>query len=355
MSDSIILARQFRASLLRRDAAAQAEVLRAYESIWKKLTADIERVAEKIKAAGNSPSLLFEKDRLQQLQDELAIEIGQVARKAGAITTREQADVIELARAHSVRLMQAAATDKRVRINFARLPKDELHHLVGVMQDGTPVAQAFRKLAKSMGIESGEAVKSALLEGMATGANPRRIAAAVRRQVDEGFTPGRVTRSDPRVVRALNIGVRHQVLGAYREATRLNYERNQRLLSGWVWTATRSATTCVICWAMDGKVFPPGEPLVSHLNCRCVMRPLLPGQKAGEPGADAFRKLEPGVQREILGDLAFNAYDSGMVKLEDFVGMKTDLRWGDSRYRLGLEDILGKANVQKLRLRASKQ
>jgi len=38
MSDALILARQFRASLLRRDAAAQAEILRAYEAIWTKLT-----------------------------------------------------------------------------------------------------------------------------------------------------------------------------------------------------------------------------------------------------------------------------------------------------------------------------
>ena len=351
MSDSLTLARKFRSNLLHLDAAAHDEVLRAYQAIWRHLSDEIERVAKKLRDGGNSPSLLFQHDRLQKLQDELAIEIVDVAKKAGAITLREQSRVVELARAHSLRLMQAAAVDRpRVRVNFGSLPKDELRHLVGVMQDGTPVAQAFRKLGADLGIQSGDAVKNALLEGMAMGSNPRRIAAAVRRQVDEGFTPGRVTRTDPRVVRALNMGIRHQVLGAYREATRLSYEDNQRLLSGWVWTATRSATTCVICWAMDGTVFPPSESLVSHFNCRCVMRPLLPGQSPGEKGKDAFRKLEPGVQKEILGELAFKAYDADLVELTDFVGMKSNPRWGDSRVRLGLEEIIGKREVENLRL-----
>ena len=350
MSDALILARQFRANLLRRDAAAQAEVLRAYETVWEKLSDEIERVASQLQKKGSSPSLLFEQNRLGQLQDELAAEILDVAKKAGKITLREQSKVVDLAREHSARLMKAAATDARVRISFASLAKDEIRHLVGVMQDGSPVAQAFRKLGQQMGLESAEPIKKALIEGMALGRNPRSIAAAVRREVDAGFTPGRVTRSDPRVVRVLNMGIRHQVLGAYREATRLNYEDNKKLLSGWVWTATRSATTCVICWAMDGTIFPADEPFVSHVNCRCVMRPLLPGQTPGQLGPAAFNKLEPGVQKEILGDLAFKAYDSGMVKLEDFVGVRSDPRWGDSRIRLGLENIIGKPNVEKLRL-----
>lgn len=351
MSDALILARHFRASLLRRDAAAQAEILRAYEDIWKKLSVEIERIAARIAAGGNSPSLLFEQNRLQQLQGQLAVEINDVAAKAGAVTVREQARVVDLARAHSLRLMQAAASERpRVRANFASLAKDELRHLVGVMRDGSPVAEAFRKLGQQMGLDSAEPVKRALLQGMALGSNPRRIAAAVRREVDGNFQPGRVTRSDPRAVRMLNLGVREQVMGAYREATRLGYAENQRLLGGWVWTSTRSATTCVLCWGRDGDIFPASTPFISHVSCRCVPRPLLPGQSPGQSGEDAFAKLEVGVQRDILGDTAFSAYESGMLNLKDFIGIRTDLRWGDSLYRRSLEDILGRGVVRKLRM-----
>lgn len=356
MSDSLTLALKFRQALLRREAAAQEEIIRAYEGIWKDLTIEIERVAGKLQAGGNSPSLLFEQGRLKELQDQLAIEISDVAQKAGAITTREQAQFVELARAHSVRLMEAGANEiKAIRVNFASLAKDELRHLVGVMQDASSVAGAFRKLGQQIGLDSAEPVKRALLRGMALGSNPRQIAAAVRREVDVGFQPGRVTRSDPRAVRLLNMGIREQVMGAYREASRLTYDENKKLLGGWAWTAKRSATTCIICWAMDGQVFPADAPLVSHVSCHCVMRPLLPGQDSGETGPDAFNKLERGVQKEILGDLAFNAYDSGMVQLKDFVGTGSDMRWGDFRFRRGLEDIIGKSTVQKMRLRASRQ
>jgi len=94
---------------------------------------------------------------------------------------------------------------------------------------------------------------------------------------------------------------------------------------------------------------PAGEPLVSHITCYCVARPLLPGQSPGESGPAGFANLEPGVQKAILGDLAFSAYESGLVELGDFVGVATDPQWGDSRFRKGLEQIIGKAEVQKLR------
>jgi len=38
-----------------------------------------------------------------------------------------------------------------------------------------------------------------------------------------------------------------------------------------------------------------------------------------------------------------------MVELKDFVGIRSDQRWGDSRFRRSLEDIIGKATVKKLR------
>lgn len=344
MSDSLTLARQFREALLRRDAAAQAEVLRAYERIWKKLSAEIERVVTQIQARGNAPSLIFEQRRLQQLQHQVAKEINGVAATASEVTLREQARVVEQAREHSTRLMQAAGP--RLSVNFASLAREELQHLIGVAQDGSPVADVFKAVGREMGLASGDVIKNGLIEGLALGQNPKRIAAVIRDKV-RGIQGQR--ERDPKVVQRLNTNVRQSILGSYREATRLGYAANSELLSGWVWTAVRSATTCIVCWAMDGRVFPADQPLVSHVNCRCVMRPLLPGQSPGQLGPEAFGKLERGVQKDILGDLAFSAYELGQVKLDDFVGIRTDDRWGDSRFRRGLEEIIGKAEVQKLR------
>jgi SPP1 gp7 family putative phage head morphogenesis protein len=345
VSDALILARKFRAALLQRDAAAQAEVLRAYEKIWVRLSEEIERTVEQIQSAGSSPSLAFEQRRLQELQDQLAIEIDRLVSSTASLTIKNQSAVVSAARLQAAQLMRAAARDSDLRASFASLAKEELTHLIGIAQDGSPMKGVFRQLARSFKLESADVITEELLAGVAQGKNPRAIARSIRQTVDDQQSG----QDDPRLVRRLNTTVRQEVLGAYREATRLSYEENQHLLGGWVWTSTRSATTCVICWAMDGKVFPAAERMVSHVNCRCVMRPLLPGESPGVAGTEAFPKLERGVQKDILGESAFSAYESRMLDLPDFVGIRSDLRWGDSRYRRSLEDILGRATARKLR------
>jgi hypothetical protein len=345
MSDALILARQFRARLLQQDAAAQDEILRAYEKVWVRLSDEIERIVEQIQTAGSAPSLIFEQQRLQHLQDQVALEIDRVSSFASNLTIRNQSAAIKAARLQATELMRAAGRDAGARVTFASLATDELTHLIGIAQDGSPMLDLFKQLARLLKLESADLIKQELIAGTVLGKSPREIARAIRRSVDGQDSP----QQDPRIVRRLNTAVRNEVLGSYREATRLGYEQNAQLLDGWVWTAVRSPTTCVICWAMDGEVFPPGAPFVSHINCRCVPRPLLPGQSVGETGSDAFAKLEIGVQRSILGDTAFSAYESGMLELKDFVGVRSDFRWGDSRYRRSLEDILGRGVVRKLR------
>jgi hypothetical protein len=345
VSDALTLARQFRARLLQQDAAAQQQILRAYEKLWVRLTGEVERIAQQIAEAGSSPSLIFEQQRLQRLQDQLALEIDRVSSFASNLTFRNQSAAIKAARMQAVELMRAAGRDAGARVAFASLATDELTHLVGIARDGSPVADVFKGLARLLKLESSEVIKQELITGVALGKSPREIARNIRRGVDGEISQ----QEDPRIVRRLNTAVRNEVLGSYREATRLGYEQNAQLLDGWVWTAVRSATTCVLCWAMDGTIFPAGAPFVSHINCRCVARPLLPGQPVGETGPDAFAKLESGFQRSILGDTAFTAYESGMLELKDFVGIRSDYRWGDSRYRRSLEDILGRGTVRKLR------
>jgi len=58
------------------------------------------------------------------------------------------------------------------------------------------------------------------------------------------------------------------------------YERNQDVLEGWEWAATRDERTCRICGALDGKVFKFGDPQIpppmgSHPGCRCTPLPVL--------------------------------------------------------------------------------
>lgn len=327
------LARRFRAALLRREAAAQSAVLAAYEAVWQRLEAELLRVAAAVAEGG--VSALFERERLRRLQDHLAEAILELAAEAALFTQIEQNAVIELATRHAPELLQAAAHGARA--TFARLPVDALKHLVGVAQDGSPVSEVFAQVGREMGLASAEPLKQALIEGVALGEHPHKMAARVRAAVDaKGDNPQR----DPAVVRRLNLNYREQVLGAYREATRLNYEANARVLAGWRWLATRDPRTCVICWAMDGTVFPADAPMVKHIACRCVMAPLVNGADAGETGPEAFAKLAPGFQQQILGASGYEAYARGDLELHDLIATRHHERWGDSLYRRGLEDVL---------------
>src|SRR5437763_2044674 len=337
MPDVRSLALRFRRALLEREARAQAAMLAAYEAAWREITAQIEQVTAQIQEAGAdaSPAQLFQAGRLKQLQDQLAEAISNLAEIAAKLTTNEQQTLINLAREHTAALVKASTQASRVASNFARLPTDALIHLVSAAQDGSPVSDLFADLARQMGLASKDVIKDSLVQGVTLGWNPRRIAAHVRQQVDaRGDNPQR----DPAIVRRLNTSIRQQTLGAYREATRLSYERNKNLLGGWRWTAARSPQTCVICWAMDGEVFPADAPMDSHIACRCVMTPVVADAPVPESGPQAFAQLEPGYQRQILGDEAFRAYTSGRAQLSDFVGVRVDERWGAQRYRRSLKD-----------------
>ncbi|NMS25224.1 phage minor head protein, partial [Vibrio parahaemolyticus] len=49
-----------------------------------------------------------------------------------------------------------------------------------------------------------------------------------------------------------------------RETTRQIYERNSKHIEAWEWLAVKSAKTCILCLAMDGKIFELKKPFPQH-------------------------------------------------------------------------------------------
>ncbi len=339
------LAASFRAALLQREERAQAEILRAYEAAWEAIELELAKVTTQIEASPDgdaSPSLQLEQRRLRELERQVVEAIREVARTASDVTLREQTAVVRAAESQAATLIKTkrlAGSAVEAGVVFDRLPADVIQQLVGFASDGTPVRAAFERLAIDLGLETGARVRDALTQGVTLGWSPTQIARKVRREAEaRGGNPMRA----PAVVRRLNTLVRTETFRAYREATREVYQANKRLLRGWRWVSAKSPTTCVVCWAMDGQVFKLTEPMQSHLNCRCVTVPTIIGEKEKyETGAERFAKLEPGVQRDLLGDAAFEAYRAGRLSLQDLVGVRTSEQWGVSRFRRSLKDVLG--------------
>lgn len=409
MKNAYQLVAEFRLNLLRRDTAARAELLAAYQNSFRDIQAEIKSLTTRL-LAGETPSLLSQRARMLELQRQVQERIMSLSQKAATLTIRNQQAVVSSAKDEAVRLIAAQARkaldeltdtatarklieaagftfrgtqeagpgeapwqmfndpqtgstlmlqkvtpktlaekiiESRMKFasgeagvsgSFSTFPHEAFTQLVGVSR-GNPIHEIFSDLAEDLGDVTADRIKQALIRGVAMGESPDRVTRRIMREA--AAQDGNPTRP-PVVVRRLQMTVRNETFRAYREATRLVYKQSS-IVKGWRWVSRQSPLTCVVCWANDGKVFPLNTPFASHPNCRCVSTPVLDNEEAYITGPEAFDELEPGVQKSILGDRAFAAFAAGDIdSLEDFVKVVRSRKWGESRVRRSLEQLLGR-------------
>lgn len=335
--------RRFRAALLRREQAAASAMVTRYGQAWTAISGSLTVVTDQITAARGrgevvNQSWLDQQDRLRKLRAQVETELTEFARFASDVTRQNQVEAIRAATVNAERaaMLKAAMADAdassgyqtglQIQGIWSRLPTGALEDLAGFSADGSPLATLFQ----SLGAETGTAMEQALSRSLAMGLNPRKIAAEVRRATGMGLN------------RALLIS-RTETLRAYREATSRTLEANAELLRGWVWVSGLGKRSCPACWAMHGTEHPVTEKLTGHPACRCVMVPLVKGADTDvRKGSEVFKTLSEKDQQDILGKSGFNAYNTGAVTLDDFVGVKHSDQWGDHHYTKSLRSILGK-------------
>src|SRR5262249_42888551 len=135
---------------------------------------------------------------------------------------------------------------------------------------------------------------------------------------------------------------RTETIRAYREASHQSFQKNSDILEGWIWLSALNSRTCRACIALHGTFHELGERLKGHVQCRCTQVPAVKGVDLGiEKGTEWFRKQPSSIQREILDEKSeYEAYKSGRLKLEDFVGLRRSAQWGDSYQALSLKRAL---------------
>lgn len=190
------------------------------------------------------------------------------------------------------------------------------------------ITAATRALAS----EADEAVRRALVRGVATGAGPEQVARDMLARVQGAFDGG--------LTRALTIS-RTELLDAHRAVAAHTYRANADVLRGWRWHADLGRRTCAACWSMHGREF--GLEVVGpagHRSCRCVALPILRDEPAAAVTAQARFDALPAADKEaILGRSVYALYRTGAVGWADLVQRRETNGWRHSYAPTPLRDL----------------
>lgn len=310
------------------DAAHQ----RTLKQIATHLDALYDAMVEKLATGDKIPvSWLHEAGRLEAITKLISHAIGQFAALSLMQVQALQHLAVDLGTNAAQAFLHATVPDG-IHWSFGLPSLKALAELVGVTQDGSPLADLFN----GFGREAAQQVEDALLRGVTLGNNPREIA----RDVEDALG---VSRN-----RALTIA-RQESLRCYKNAATETYRENDDVVEQWRWTCALNARTCAACIAMDGTLHPLGEDLESHTCCRCqpvcVTRDWrdilsdagidtssldLPDTRPTLPtGADWLDNQSEAVQKQVLGP-RYKGWKAGDFSLKDMVQHVHDPNWGHS-------------------------
>jgi|GEM_PF-2177501 len=341
--------KQFRRELLDGNTDAVNKLADAYGKTWAKLKTDLDNITAKYWAARNageeiSPSWLFQQERYAALMRQCETELRRLAQLSSGTTADEQLRAIGLASEYSYQLTLTALGNAPpgLSVNWHRLPKETMINMVGKLSDGSPLAELMQRY----GDEASKGISDALTVGIATGQNPRRIAALCRAAFGKGLD------------NILAI-CRTETLRSYRTTSLESYRANSHVVDGWIWHSALGKYTCAACWSKHGSFHTLDEELNDHVCGRCARIPKTKSWQELFPnvdlsgiketsvnivsGADEFGWLPDETQRFILGKTKYEAYKAGILDIRDIAGIQKSEVWGNA-VRIRNLDELGLRN-----------
>lgn len=325
--------KRHRQRVIAREEQTFRELLQAYALIERELRESLRELERKIndaQAAGEviSPSWYQQGDRLKDLIDQVKSQIERFGGTAANITAREQRAAVTLAADAARATVQVIAPNSfPIGTSFNPLVVEDA---VGMMGDGSPILEYY---SQNLAPKVAEAIRVEVIKAAATGTDFRTLARRL-------LQTGQITKH-----RALTVA-RTEVGRVRRETTRRIYQDTPGVV-GWEWVASKSPRTCVVCLAMDGKIFPLEEAFPQHINCRCTMIAVIDGvpRPPRTLGKEWFDKQPDDVKAKIIGVDGLAAYKEGLITLDDFVGKKPHPLFGESVFTKPLSDILANKPV----------
>lgn len=335
-------AERFRRMALAREREAATRLVQTYGRVYRNLEAQqasLEQALGAIQGAHEGVSraqaarLGAVRSLLGQTAEELArwaqyadTEVGQAAQREIVAGLGDSRGMVQ---AYFVSLRTQAAIAAR----FDMLPAEQVETMLGFLGPDSP-------LHASLGRGFSDAVvrqlEESLVDGIALGYNPRRVAREmVRRGLGVGLNWALTT-------------ARTAQLYAYREATRANYMANNDIVSGWTWYAELDDRVCMSCIVQHGSQHRVDEVLNDHHNGRCTALPEVPlAKRLGlsmptvQPGPEWFDGLPAAEQERRMGGAMFDAWRAGEFTLGDLSVAYDDPVYGDMLREASLVGLLG--------------
>lgn len=319
ISDAI---RHGQREIRRQEGVAFARLLTEYEQVWWYVERIIRRYESQIQDAIDAgetvnPAWVRRQQWYQQLQRSVDDQFVRFNRTALGTIASAQTQAVGIA-GESARMFAGA-----VNINpgiVARVNAPAFERWVSALRPGSPL----QRVVDGYGDRIRESLVRRMTDGIGSGEGISTILRRVRQDVGPTAIDGR-----------LQTFVRTEGMRAYRGSWKDQLDAlPSGVITGYRWTASLSARTCLACISMHGRIFD-SYPMSQHPACRCVVTPVVspryaPPQRFGPSGEEWLARQDEATQRRILGTAdRWELYRQGTPIL-DFVGVKRSRTWGDS-------------------------
>jgi len=327
-SEVITVMEQFKRDLLTQEAGQLDAMTRAWLRVEQRLMPRIELLARELaemKANGDviTQAKLFRLSRYQSLLNQFQVEWLRYQASAIDTITDAQRDLGRIGIAHAADVVQVSG----VTATFTRLPVEAVENLVGLLGNGSPLQTLLLSNAVKAGAIDG--LTTALLEGVALGINPRKVARRMADALAGGLNQALTT-------------ARTEQLRVYRQMNLQQY-RASGVVESYRRLATKDDRVCPACLSRDGELIPLGREMDEHPNGRCAQVPVVIG--IGSPqwqkGPDWFKNQPPEVQQNILGPGRYAAWKDNQFRFEDLATVRSSATWGGSLQTTPLADLVG--------------
>lgn len=337
---------RFRRQLAQQEAVSAERMGNIWLGILRRLTPQVEALADDV-AAMETPSRgkltkLARMKRILRQVSEQAARFGQTVTTEIELVTNAS---IQQGLDDALRLMELSLpplpgqTTSAITASFTRLPAEAVISAAGLLGDDSPLAI---RLQDAYGEYVAQEVEKHLLDGIAAGQNPRRIASLLRRNLQNAGARG--------LTSALTT-IRTAQIKSYQLANHSQYAANPRIVPEWTWVAALDDRTCMSCVAQHGTTHLYTETMNDHHNGRCAPVPKTIsyadlGINVAEPvpeierGEDWFKRQTAGVQREMMGPGKYNAWKDNQFEIRELSKPYTDDVYGELLRETPLRELV---------------